>query len=366
MSRYHELEAMGARELASPAQAREAVALLRAYAARPQAFAGPGVTPFCHATRVFERYGDLETRAVLRMALPLLVRLYDRERDDGEPGDLLGALRMFAWYGGRAALARIAQGARRLDPDHPGWARVLDDLVFFHVPEARQLVRTLMRRPPGGSLLVALLAAANRLARDHGMRPHAFDTPAGHARLRRWLTEGTRASAPRARTAVASLRFLGKGRTALLAAAARHRDLEVRLEAGRLAGDPAAIRRLRAWALDPITRTRALAALDELGEPTPEVPRRERAALEAMTELAGQLSHPLYLGHLPDRLELLAHRRLPWPPTGETRDLWVIRYRAGRQRGVGVVGAALVLLPDETDASMTAAEVLRRHRARES
>jgi hypothetical protein len=72
---------------------------------------------------------------------------------------------------------------------------------------------------------------------------------------------------------------------------------------------------------------------------------------QAKAEFAQWLAHPNELGRSPDELEIVDHRDLLWPTDGETKHLWLIKYRVKDTTGlvhddigVGLVGSTTFCL----------------------
>ena len=76
-----------------------------------------------------------------------------------------------------------------------------------------------------------------------------------------------------------------------------------------------------------------------------------RRQVDALAEMAEWLSHPNEFGRPPDELERVDTRTLAWPPTRDTRRLWLVRYRyenpsphGQAEEGVGLVGSVTFAL----------------------
>jgi hypothetical protein len=375
-----ELERWSETELDSAALARRACELIRDFVAHPQRYEEPdGFTSAFHRIiGIFQQPTVQEAKDTLRAeALPLLLRLYDahleqwrkshpREGYDQAADDLLFALKIFAMYRGQEAIERIIDAARiPLDPEGYLWSVILPALVRHDAPSATRVASALRAALPSGFLAVALLDMANTLAREHGVTPHAFDTPQGRERLRSFLTSKDRDHFSYAHSAAASLPFLSGSRE-LQAIAEKHPDITVRMEAAWAAarsGDARALARLQGWSKSPKTRSRAMAYLQELGSPPVPVNAKERPQLDAMAEMSQWLEHPMEFGRPPDHLELYDHRRLFWPPTNDERDVWLLRYRYddGAKEGVGMVGSVTFALFGVETARLPAEDIYALH-----
>jgi len=126
-------------------------------------------------------------------------------------------------------------------------------------------------------------------------------------------------------------------------------DMDVHLEAAfALAchGDQRGVNALVQACRSHETLSRAQEYLQEL-ELDRLIPDEARSPeRQAMAEFSSWLAHPNELGEPPDELEVLDHRTLAWPPSGERREFWLIRYTlygAGEdceaETDAGVVGS---------------------------
>jgi hypothetical protein len=76
---------------------------------------------------------------------------------------------------------------------------------------------------------------------------------------------------------------------------------------------------------------------------------------QALATFAGWIAQPQETGRVPDKLELLETRELFWPPTGDRRRLWLVKYAFDKrpdqeaQSGVGMVGTTPFALFDASD-----------------
>jgi hypothetical protein len=188
-------------------------------------------------TALFQEADD-EAVAVLlaREGLPHLLRLYDEERalpDGGNEHTLLLLLKVFAWYQSRPGLDRIAAAARdaRL-AEGLMWPVILGTFDAEH-PLRHELIDRLRDPLPIGSAALAYLDCVNALAIAGELQRHPFDTPAGKALLRRWLTSSDEGERGCAVSATAALPFLSPPqRDELLALAMDHTSAKVQVEAG--------------------------------------------------------------------------------------------------------------------------------------
>jgi len=291
-------------------------------------------------------------------AQPHLIRLLQELR--ALPGEeatptILAVARVLALYGTRAGADQVIELARSgVGAEHPAWAGIFNQFGQDH-PETAHVLKALAETPPDGFLGVALLDAANRLRLEGSTLPHPFDSEPGRQRLLFWLEGKDHERHSYAHSAAAALPFLGEtGRDRLLAAARRHPDQEVRLEAawaGAKVGRQDGWDQLVQHCLDRTTSRNARVYLEELGR-SDLIPVAARdPGFQALAELSSWLAHPNELGRHPDEISLVDHRLLAWPPEKTPKPFWLIRYRTkpvGDEEeesvGCGLVGSVTFCL----------------------
>src|SRR5262249_36834692 len=159
---------------------------------------------------------------------------------------------------------------------------------------------------------------------------------------------------------------------ALAALASNHADAGVRMEAAWASayrGDEAGLELLARMSADPRTSLTAQRYLNELGRPDFIPYAARNPDFRAMAEMGGWLSHPNEFGRPPDQIDLYDTRELSWPPTGDTRRLWLFRYRYAKEEegeegedvGVGMVGSITFALFGEGTAQLCPEDVYGLH-----
>jgi hypothetical protein len=331
-------------------------------------------TPLYHLVMPFQAADDEEVREHLRSrGLPELLRLCDLAlADPGSPDHPLAMMaKMFALYGYEPGVERVAAIARRF-PD----AYMLS--VPFNVfggprhPHGPALVERLRDPLPTGFAAVLTLDLANALCRQQRLEAHPFDTPAGHEMLESWLRDSDPAHHSYALSAAASLPFIqGNIRNRLAALAMDHPDGGVQMEAAWASayrGGEAGLKFLARLCADPRLSLTAQQYLEELRR-TDVIPDEARAPdFLAMAKMSQWLGHPNEFGRPPDAIDLYDTRELSWPPTGDTRRLWLFRYRYAKregdkedQTGVGMVGSVTFALFGTATADMCPEDVYGVH-----
>jgi hypothetical protein len=313
---------------------------------------------------LFQSVESREAFDVLRAeGVPRLLKVFDDRLASGagDPGELLFLLKVAAMYRVEAVVERVVSAVRRpVEPDSLMWALIFGVFDEDH-PYRLRLFHALRDPVPRGLVGVAYLDLANAVLREGHVSSHPFDTPEGKARLSEFLTAAEPAS--RANSATLALPFIGRpDRDGLLALATDHPCVDVALEAGRLAGklgSDSALRFLSRACLDPRSSKAAVAHLNELGQGGLIPAEALDSDFRALSEMVVWLSHPNEFGRAPDAIDVFDTRELFWLPTGDRRDLWLVRYRFDPERpgdpaavGVGLVGSITFALSDEATADM--------------
>ncbi|MGE3819248.1 MAG: HEAT repeat domain-containing protein [Isosphaeraceae bacterium] len=272
-------------------------------------------------------------------------RLASGLMDAGERADLSMLLAVASSFRVEAVVDRVVAAAfAGLTDDRAAWTAILSAYDRSH-PFRRRLATALRDPPPKGALGSVYLAFVNALSREGEVLSHPFDTPEGRARILAWL-EDRDATPAEYLVAAQALAFLNADAAeALFERASVHGDPRVRVEAFRgLArrGTPGAVDALVALASDPRSFRHASSALRALGcgERIPDAASVEE--FQALAELAHWLAHPNELDRPPDDLAVIDTRVMDWPPAGERRRLWLIRYTYRRDpeiEGFGLVGS---------------------------
>jgi hypothetical protein len=201
---------------------------------------------------------------------------------------------------------------------------------------------------PDNFLAVSLLDAANRFFIDGGEMRHPFDSDPGVEKLELWLKDTDPEHFSYAISASAALPFIRHQRQdGLFQTAFVHPDLRVQLEsawAAAKAGRAGGLGKMAALCKNVNLSSQAKAYLQELGREDLVPGESQTPDFAAKAEFAQWLAHPNELGQSPDELEIVDQRKLFWPPAGEAKQLWLIKYRVKDLTGLSNddVGAGLV------------------------
>jgi hypothetical protein len=339
---------------------REARAICGLLRFLPAACSPGSITSRLHAlTALFQ---DAETERafsiLMNEGVPELCRICDVLHDtenERATDDLLFVLKILAMYRTEAGTERVIEAARKpLKPDAYMWSVILGQFDSDH-PHVEKVLHALSDALPRGFLAVALLDCANGHAIAGAGIRHPFDSPEGKRRLQAWLTSRNADRFSYAHSATASLPFISNPeRDQLLALAMDHPDTGVQMEAAWASaklGSDAGIKVLARYCLDPNTSATACRYLSELGREDAVPGDALDADLQAKAEFANWLSHPNELGRSPDELVIVDHRELAWPPDGERKPFWLIKYRVEDATGLeeddvdcGLVGSVTFCL----------------------
>jgi hypothetical protein len=294
---------------------------------------------------LFQSLEDEECAAaevLLGEGIPELLRLFDEIRnapEGDESNTLLFILKILALCGTMEGTLRIVEVAREpFMPDAYMWSVILGIFKPGH-PQNEFLYGSLRDPLPPAFIGVSLLDAANACLIEGAEMPHPFDSREGIQRLRVWLTNADEAEHSYAHSATAALPFLSDpGRDELLSLAMKHPDTGVQIEAAWAAaklGRKEGLRRLAEVCGDFKHAQVAKRYLSELGREDLIPPEANDPNFAALAEFAHWLAHPNELGRLPDGLEIVDHRQLPWPPERELKPFWLIKYLVKDTTGLG-------------------------------
>lgn len=312
-------------------------------------------------TALFQQVDSSDSAAFEVLAahgIPELCGIFDErhaEARDRERDDLMFVLKILAMYGTLGGTQRVIDAVRKpFNPDGYMWSVILNSYGKNH-PYASMVFDRLREPLPDGFLAIALLDAANALLIDGGQIPHPFDSPEGKRRLELWLSSTNPSEYSYAHSATAALAFISNPeRDQLLALAMDHAETSVQMEAAWASaklGSKAGLRYLARCCLDPKHARAAMRYLEELGQEQ-EIPEEARdPGFQALAEFAHWLAHPNELGRPPDELEIIDRRELAWPPAGEVKPFWLIKYLVRDTTGFeqddiecGVVGSVTFCL----------------------
>lgn len=286
--------------------------------------------------------------------------------------DLLLLLKIFALYPSREGVERIVRAGRLgIASNRMMWSVILEQLDAGH-PLSSYLVEELRIPLPTGSLGIAYLECANRLAEARVLKDHPFDTDEGCEQLVMWLRAVECPQAARAAHAVAaSLAFLDQRRCRdVLALALDHQCATVQIEAAAATvrlGNQAGQKMLLRWCQDARFTDAAQRQLTALGYEGELPPECQQPDFLAMARLCRWLADPAEFGRPPDYIELFDSRILYWPPTDDMRQVWLFSYgyeddgEHAQYHGIGMVGSETCALDSEVTEGLPAQDIYALH-----
>lgn len=318
---------------------------------------------------VLQDVADAKTARLVRdEVVPVLLRIADdalaRQLTVGH--DMAMTAKLLAINCTEAALGCIARLVRAY-PDEFLWSVVFRVFSEDH-PFADGLVAALSSPLPVEFSGVAFLDFAN--TRALAGKPHVFDTPAATARIEAWLTGDNPKEDSYAHSATVALAFIAEpAASRLLGVALAHRSATVRLEAAWAAakrGQERGLTLLSEGCREVPSSSMAQRYLDELGHPELIPAACREPEFLALSEMSEWLAHPSELGEPPRSVELAGSWELLWPPTGDRRRLYVIRYETEDKDGQpefghGLVGSITFALFGESTRDKRPLEVLALH-----
>ena len=332
------------------------------------------ISPLHRVVAFFQQVKSREAFEVLRdQGLPTL-RLCVSDAlagNNAKESDLEFILKVLAMYQQAEDVELIASAARKAGEEAGYmWSVILGQFDAEHAC-SRLLVDALRDPLPKGFLGIAYLDMANGLVIGGVVDRHPFDTEDGHGRLMEWLSDQNTDHISYAHSATVAIPFVAADhRDALFQLALAHPAAQVRMEAAwaqAKLGDEAGTKRLRELCLDPSFSATAQRYLTELGHEDWIPESALEANFRAIAEMANWLTHPSEMGRPPDSIELFDTRELHWPPTNDTRRLWLVKYTYQKEGdsapdvGVGMVGSVTFALFGEATADLSAEDLYGLH-----
>lgn len=307
--------------------------------------------------------------AMLDHVMSHMFRLYDHycEYPKVDESTAMFMVKIFAMTRTFDGTVRVIEAIPRW-PDAYLWSMTFRNYESDH-SYTGDLLTALAGTLPTQFSAVAFLDLCNSLARSKQIEQHPFDSAEGRKRLKAWLQSTNPDEFSYAFSATAALPFLStRGRPELFERAMAHPDMNVRMEAAwgmAHSGDQAGVRYLLRQCMDVNYTLLAQEYLNELelGERIPEAVYS--VDFYATAQMSRWLQHPSEFGRVPDRLDMFDKRTLYWPPTKDTRTVWLFKYTYGTGKkadvGIGMVGSITFALFGETNATMAPEDIYALH-----
>ena len=244
------------------------------------------------------------------------------EASEEETDAVFDCLEASAWNyteGVGKRIARLANDGFAQESDR--WWGLFEQLVPGETTLEKMMAEFTRELPPGNACRALLYRANDLKLNEEWDGKHPFDTPAGAAVLKTWLS-GEDDSSYTAATALALVSE--EIRAELLPLGLVHPDPSVQLEAAwaELEGagddpDPAALARLVKGCLNLAESRLSVSLLEETGygDAVPEAAREP--GFIAKAEMVESLIQPNELGEMPLSISEYDSRTLVWPPDAE-------------------------------------------------
>lgn len=202
---------------------------------------------------------------------------------------------------------------------------------------------------------------------------HLFNNPEGMEILSNYLSSDNIQEFSHAVASTVAIPFLDDTleRGKLLDLANEHPFIEVSLEsawAGSKLGYNSSINKLVDFASDYHYAHKAVEYLNELGldDLIPDI--THEGEFNALSEMSDWLRHPNEFGAYPDEAEVIDSRVLFWPPTGDQREMFVVKYKfefwnadGTSEYGLGLVGSETFSLFEIGSINKTPNEIYAIH-----
>src|SRR5205085_7500326 len=133
-------------------------------------------------------------------------------------------------------------------------------------------------------------------------------------------------------------------------------------------GGEAGLKYLARMTTDVRSTVAARQYLEELGRLELVPNAANEPDFQAMAQMCNWLAHPQEAGRPPDAIDLYDTRELHWPPTDDTRQVWLFRYRYQNAKedgsddaGIAMVGSVTFALFSEATADLSPEDVYGLH-----
>jgi TPR repeat protein len=227
------------------------------------------------------------------------------------------------------------------------WQEILDQFNA-ETPNSLMILEGLNNSTLDQFLCVAYLDFANyQFIYNTVNVKHPFNSKYGIERLTEYLNEDSDYPDSYAKSATAALPFICKpeqGSLMNLAKGYPTGDIAVQLcwVLVKTGDRDAGIHQLQQWAMDCRYSGIACKMLTELGFCDKIPDQCHEDEFKALSELSSWLEHPCEYNEVPEKLEIMDQKTLYWPPTHDTRTMYVIRYEYSSYNtiGIGMVGSS--------------------------
>ena len=307
------------------------------------------------------------SRTFQEKGVPVLLKAYDAVlalKQPEDEGDLLFVLKISAKLGSQESVSHIVEATQRpLAPNSFLWSSIFSELTAKN-PITEVVFRSLPTPRTDERISEDLLVAANKLMLTEQIDHHPFDTPTGHQLLEKWLIAANtnsiddqdESSLPL--EATIALRYIDSAEQArLLKIALQNPSKKIQLEAAGIATQTKlsiGVETLANLCQDVHYSFRAKSYLEQIEKREAIPAAASEPSFIAKAKFSNWLQQFGNLNSLPDELIVVDHREIPWPPTGDKKEAWLIQYVVKDPTGlsaddthIGIVGPTTGCLVDD-------------------
>lgn len=259
-------------------------------------------------------------------------------------------LKMFAFYKNQNGLNKLSELVNTdFKSDSYLWSVILNT-VSEDETKFSLIINGLNGKIPAGFLGISYLDMCNSIAIKTNIFKHPFNSQNGFAFLDNIVKNSKSEDESYVVSATASIPFLDKEyQDKLLGLVNDYKNIDIQIEAawaGAKIGNEKSIDKLVNFAKDYKYSTKAVNYLNELHLENKIPTEINNSDFQALAEMCNWLSHPNEFGSYPDQAIIFDKRNLYWPPTKDTRTIYLIKYTYKKHNedgsddvGIGLVGS---------------------------
>lgn len=324
---------------------------------------------------------SLAFRTFQEKGVPVLLKAYDSVLALNQPEDetdLLFVLKISAKLGSKESVSRIVEATQRpLAPNSHLWSSIFSELTPKN-PITEFVFRSIPTPLTDERISGNLLVEANTLMLTGQIDHHPFDTPTGHQQLEKWLiaantnSNDDRDESRLAIAATSALRYIDSAEQArILKIALQNPSKKIQLEAAGIATQAKlnfGVETLANLCQDVHYSFRAKSYLEQIEKREAIPAAASEPSFMAKAEFSDWLQQFRNLNSLPDELIVVDHREIPWPPTGDKKEAWLIQCVLKDPTGlsaddahIGIVGPTTGCLVDHKTIQRSVEDIYALH-----
>lgn len=259
-------------------------------------------------------------------------------------------LKMFAFYKNKNGLHKLSELVNSdFKSDNYLWNVILSNVAEDEAKYSK-IINGLNGKIPAGLLGISYLDMCNSIAIKINTFEHPFNSSTGFAFLDNIVKKSTPENVSYVVSATASIPFLAKEyQEKLLESVNDYNNIDIQIEAawaGTKIGKENSVDKLVNFSKDYRYSTKAVSYLQELHLENKIPNETNNSDFQALSEMCSWLSHPNEFGSYPDQAEIFDKKSLYWPPTKDTRVIYLIKYKyknhnedGSDEVGIGLVGS---------------------------